>query len=74
MGLPTIQIVTAENQNTIAESLEKNNAIKLLQDLKELSRMISDVTCWMKDVSGFAQQVSDGLGSMRVVSEILDRK
>ena len=74
LGLPTIQIVTAENQNTIAKSLAKNNAIKLLQDIKELSRMISDVTCWMKDVSGFAQQISDGLGSMRVVSEIIDRK
>jgi len=74
LGLPTIQIVIAENQNTIAKSLAKNNAIKLLQDIKELSRMISDVTYWMKDVSGVAQQISDGLGSMRVVSEIIDRK
>ena len=74
LGLPTIQIVTAENQNNIAKSLAKNNAIKHLPDIKELSRMISDVTCWMKDVSGFAQQISDGLGSMRVVSEIIDRK
>jgi UDP-2,4-diacetamido-2,4,6-trideoxy-beta-L-altropyranose hydrolase len=74
LGLPTIQIVIAENQNTIAKSLAKNNAIKLLQDIKELSRMISDVTCWMKDVSDFAKQISDGLGSMRVVSVIIDRK
>lgn len=36
-------------------------------------RKHSDVKCWMKNVSNFAQQVSNGLGSMRVVSEIIDR-
>ena len=52
----------------------KNSDCIVLLFIKELSRIISDVTCWMKDVSGFAQQISDGLGSMRVASEIIDRK
>jgi UDP-2,4-diacetamido-2,4,6-trideoxy-beta-L-altropyranose hydrolase len=74
LGLPTIQVVIAENQNTIAESLARNNAIKLLQDIKELSRTISDVTSWMTSVSDIARQISDGSGVMRVVNVIIGRK
>ena len=74
LGLPTIQIVIAENQNTITKSLVRNNAIKLLQDRKELGRMMSDVNDWMTNVSDIARQISDGLGSIRVVSVIIDRK
>jgi UDP-2,4-diacetamido-2,4,6-trideoxy-beta-L-altropyranose hydrolase len=74
LGLPTIQIVTAENQNTIAKSLAKKNAVKLLQDRKELSSMISDATGWMKDVSDITRQISDGQGLMRVASVIIDMK
>mgnify|MGYP006409866389 CR=1 FL=1 len=74
LGLPTIQFVIAENQNTIATSLASNNAIKLLQDRKELSRTIKNVIDWMTDVSDVARQVSDGLGLMRVASVITDRK
>jgi len=74
LGLPTIQIVIAENQNIIAKSLARNNAIKLLQDKKELSRMISNVTGWMTNVSDVSRQISDGLGLMRVVKVIIDGK
>jgi UDP-2,4-diacetamido-2,4,6-trideoxy-beta-L-altropyranose hydrolase len=74
LGLPTIQIVIAENQNTIAKYLVKKNAIKLLKDRKELSSMISDVTGWMKNVSEIARQITDGLGSKRVVNAIIDKK
>jgi len=74
LGLPTIQVVIAENQNTIAKSLARNNAIKLLQDIKELSRTISDVTSWMTSVSDIARQISDGSGVMRVVNVIIGRK
>jgi UDP-2,4-diacetamido-2,4,6-trideoxy-beta-L-altropyranose hydrolase len=74
LGLPTIQIIIAENQNTIARSLAKKNAIKLLQDRKELSSMISDVMGWMKDVSDITRQISDGQGLMRVVSTIVNKE
>ena len=69
-----IKIVIAKNQITIARSLAENNAIRLLQDVKELSRVISGATCWMTGVSNIARQVSDGLGLKRVVSVIIDRK
>ena len=74
LGLPTIQIVIAENQNTIARSLAKKNAIKFLQDRKELSSMISDVMGWMKGVSDITRQISDGQGLMRVVSAMIGNK
>ena len=74
LGLPTIQIVIADNQNIIAKSLARSNAIKLLQNRKELSRIIKNATGWMASVSDIARQVSDGLGLMRVVSVIIDKK
>ena len=73
LGLPTIQIVIAENQKTIAKSLARNNAIKVLQDRKELSGIIREVTSWMTNVSEIARQITDGLGGTRVVKVIIDR-
>jgi UDP-2,4-diacetamido-2,4,6-trideoxy-beta-L-altropyranose hydrolase len=74
LGLPTIQIVIAENQSTIAKSLAKKNAIKLLKDRKELSSVINDATGWMKDVSDITRQISDGQGLAMVVNSIIDKK
>jgi UDP-2,4-diacetamido-2,4,6-trideoxy-beta-L-altropyranose hydrolase len=74
LGLPTIQIVLAKNQVNIARALAKNNAIRFLQDTRELSRVILNVEYWMADVSNVAFQVSDGLGLKRVLSAITDRK
>ena len=74
LGLPAIQIVIAENQNTIAKSLARNNAIKIFQDRKELSGIISDAKSWMISVSDIARQISDGLGLMRVMRVIIGLK
>ena len=74
LALPSIQIVIAENQNTIAKSLIKNNAIKIFQDCKELSGIISAAKNWMVNVSDNSKQISDGLGSIRVIKEILESK
>jgi len=74
LGLPTIQIVLAKNQINIAESLAKINAIRLLQDVKDLPRTISDARNWMIDVSNISRKVSDGLGINRVMSIIMDLK
>jgi UDP-2,4-diacetamido-2,4,6-trideoxy-beta-L-altropyranose hydrolase len=74
LGLPTIQIVLAKNQINIARTLAKNNAIRFLQDIGELSRVIMNVQYWIADVSNVALQVSDGLGLNRVLSAITDKK
>jgi len=74
LGLPTIQVVIAKNQVIIAKSLAENNAIKFLQDIKKLSRVMGDVIDWMVDVSNIASTVTDGLGVKRVTSVLIDKK
>jgi UDP-2,4-diacetamido-2,4,6-trideoxy-beta-L-altropyranose hydrolase len=74
LGLPTIQIVIAKNQITIARLLAENNAIKLLQDIKELSRVIGGAICWMAGVSNITRQISDGLGVKRVSDILMNKK
>ena len=74
LGLPTIQIVIAENQKTIAKSLVKINAIKIFQDCRKLSGIITAAKNWMVNVSDNSQQICDGLGSIRVIKEILESK
>ena len=73
LGLPAIQFITAKNQSIIGELLARKKAIKLLQNLDQLPEMIEDVISWMKDVTIIAQEVSDGMGSMRVSSKMIDK-
>ncbi len=74
LGLPTIQIVIAKNQNIVAELLARKKAIKLLEEMEQLPDMIEYATSWMKKITNVAKQVSDGLGSSKVVNRILSKK
>jgi UDP-2,4-diacetamido-2,4,6-trideoxy-beta-L-altropyranose hydrolase len=74
LGLPTIQIIVAENQNTIAKSLERIAAIRIFKDAKELPGRLHNATSWMKSVSDNAKKISDGLGLARVMKVIIDGK
>ena len=74
LGLPTIQIVVAKNQITIAKSLAERGAIKFLQSIKGVSRVISNPINWMLNVSNIARHVSDGLGVKRVSSVLMNKK
>ena len=74
MGLPTIQIVIAENQNTIYNSLVRSNAIKILQELKDLPNMFSDVSDWMEEISETSRKISDGLGVPRVFRALMESR
>ena len=74
LGLPTIQIVIAKNQSVIAKLLARKDAIKFLQDMGQLASMIKNPTSWMKSITNVAKQISDGLGSKRVASKIIDKK
>jgi len=74
LGLPTIQIVTAENQNTIAKYLARNNAVKPFKDVKELPSIINNCNSWMRGVSEAAQQITDGLGVSKVADIIMNNK
>jgi UDP-2,4-diacetamido-2,4,6-trideoxy-beta-L-altropyranose hydrolase len=74
LGLPSIQIVIARNQNIVAELLARKKAIKLLEEIEQLSDMIEYATSWMKKITNVAKQVSDGLGSSKVLNRILSKK
>jgi len=73
LGLPSIQIVIADNQKTIAESLVGHHAIKLLNEMEQLPEFIKTAKKWMQSVSQTATEICDGAGTGRVVSELLSR-
>ena len=71
LGLPTIQLVTAENQRQIAEDLAADHVIKLLKDTSELTFLMTTIKQWLLPVMFHAQSITDGLGAKRVVSYII---
>ena len=71
LGLPSIQIVIAENQKAIAEFLAEKNAIKLIVQLPEISGQLASSQDWMKDVSQMASLICDGLGVTKVIKAMI---
>ena len=72
MGLPTIQIVLAENQKFLAEKLSKINASMLVNENNSLESLINDASKWMQDVSISSAKITDGTGTLKVASQITD--
>lgn len=70
LGLPTIQLVIAENQRQIARALSEANAIMLLDSLADLPESVVTAEQWCPGVVNSAQSVTDGLGVNRVVDAI----
>jgi len=70
LGLPTIQMVTADNQKFIAESLASAGAIKLLENINELPALIKTAPEWMISVSKKSSFIVDGKGVDRVALQM----
>lgn len=70
MGLPTIQIVLAENQKFLAEKLSKINASLIVNKTNSLQSLINDAAKWMQDVSISSAKITDGTGTLKVASQI----
>ncbi len=76
MGLPTIGVIVASNQNNIAQQLAKIGAM-ILSSREELRKNIDvllseiDLMRWHK-VSNQAFKICDGLGALRVANAVLD--
>ena len=68
LGLPTIQLVIAENQNFLAESLDKAGVVKALNNIDALPNLIETAPKWMSQISQKCRSVTDGEGVKRVVS------
>lgn len=73
LGLPTIMIVIADNQLTVAKNLSRRGAAILLEgSIKEgLSQLFSgSISQQLKDVSTKSAQLVDGLGCDRIIDKL----
>jgi UDP-2,4-diacetamido-2,4,6-trideoxy-beta-L-altropyranose hydrolase len=70
LGLPTIQIVVADNQIDIARNLASINAIKLINNLNHLSENIEDMVQFIDKISLVSSSIVDGKGVIRLRSFI----
>ena len=71
LGLPTIQVVIADNQKEIASELNKLGSIKLINDLKQLEAVLKTADDWMQGVSKISSTLTEGKGSSLVAKEML---
>lgn len=67
LGLPSIQIVVAENQRLIAELLSRAGAVKVVEDVSQLPSFVATMPEWLSEVSERCSKVADGMGCDRVV-------
>jgi len=71
LGLPSIQIVTAENQKKIAKNLESQDIVKIVNSFDELVPSINYMINNLSKYSNKSKSIIDGKGLMRLV-EILN--
>ena len=69
LGVPTIQLITAFNQEFIAQKLEKINAVKLV-NIDNMVKNLENFQYWMKDIGENAKKITNGTG-IKVVSGFL---
>ena len=74
LGLPTIQIVVAENQLFSAETLAYHNIVKLAKEIKETTYLLESSSEWMKSIGSSALKICDGMGSYKVFNKMADYK
>ncbi len=78
LGLPTIMVVLAENQEMAAALLQKANAVKkvdinrpLEPQLKEKLHKLSVNNCLLLSMIKNAAKITDGSGLQRVINELM---
>ena len=71
LGLPTLQIVIAKNQEFSAVTLSNHNAIKLLKKVNEVANLLEEPSDWMKVVGSSAAHICDGMGAYTIFSILL---
>ncbi|MBN2647028.1 MAG: UDP-2,4-diacetamido-2,4,6-trideoxy-beta-L-altropyranose hydrolase [Thiotrichales bacterium] len=72
LGLPTIQMVIAENQRLIAQALARDGVVQLMEHVDQLADLMPDVRAKLSTLSEKSSNLSDGLGCVRVVQNILE--
>lgn len=67
LGLPTIQIVIADNQKKTAEALSRDGIVKLIKDITEIGCVLNSSLIWMKGLSVSSAKTCDGKGCLKVM-------
>ena len=76
LGLPTVAVITADNQRDIASALSQIGAVELVQETTAQSvsnavqRLRNDSDAWQQ-MSKIAADVCDGAGAERVINTLL---
>jgi UDP-2,4-diacetamido-2,4,6-trideoxy-beta-L-altropyranose hydrolase len=71
LGLPSIQLIVAENQQSLAHALAHANAIKLIYDLNDLPDLLKNPEAWAEELTQNSQCIVDGQGASRVINTLL---
>ena len=71
LGVPTIMLVLAENQQTIAATLAQEKAVMLLNRIGQLKNTIDFSVTMLREISHAAGTITDGTGTKRVADAIL---
>lgn len=68
LGLPTIQVVVAENQRAVAQFLARERVVKILSNIvDDIPSSLFVPTKELKSLSEMSRKVTDGLGVKKVV-------
>jgi len=71
LGLPSIQIVVADNQMLIAKNLRESNIIQYVENLTDLQFQLKDIVKKFKKMSFLSSTVTNGCGSEGIVCDYL---
>ena len=72
LGLPTIQIVTAKNQQFSAKSLANKNIVKLVEEINKITHLLKNPAEWMKNTSSKSLEICDGTGTYKLFNKMTD--
>lgn len=72
LGLPTIQVVIAENQRQSTNALARDGVVLLMEQVGQLPKLIVAASEKLRVLSEKSSSLSDGLGCVRVVQNLLE--
>ena len=71
LGLPSIQIITAKNQEFSARILSENKVIKLIKSIDDIPNLLRTFSDWMLDICKISASICDGSGTFSTIRRML---
>mgnify|MGYP000011643721 FL=1 len=70
LGLPTIQLVIAQNQELTAKMLDENKLVKLISKADELPDLFNQPIDWANNLGHKSSKITNGTGVVNVLKKI----